>query len=207
MADLGRAFVFLSASFPNGDRGESFRPYDASAVADAVSAFTRNILSSNGQLLFGGHPTITPLVLMVARETGTRHSVVVYQSEWFHGQIVPEVENLEHEQLGKIVWTPRAEELGASLKCMREQMILSRPCRAALFIGGMEGIFDEFDMVRKLSPTTALFPIAGPGGAAAQLSSCGWDSLGLESIHSSRAYPYAALKLVDALEGMREAGH
>ena len=83
MADLHGETVFLSASFPSGKRGERFMPYDPSGIADAVSAFSRAILGSNGTLAFGGHPTITPLVLMISRELRVKRSVIVFQSSWF----------------------------------------------------------------------------------------------------------------------------
>ena len=105
MTDLRRATVFLSASFPSGKRGESFTPYDASGIADAVSAFARAILDNNGQLLFGGHPTITPLVFMIARELRVQDSLLVFQSTWFRNQRLPEVDEIEREKLGQLVWT------------------------------------------------------------------------------------------------------
>ena len=81
MADLHQATVFLSASFPSGERGEKFKPYDPSGIADAVSALARSVFASNGRLLFGGHPTITPLILMIASEKQMRNSVDIYQSK------------------------------------------------------------------------------------------------------------------------------
>ena len=105
MANLRRATVFLSASFPSGERGEAFKPYDASGIADAVSALVRAVLGSNGQILFGGHPTITPLVLMIARELQVKESITIYQSAWFREQQLPEIEEIPNEELGKIVWT------------------------------------------------------------------------------------------------------
>lgn len=103
MANLDQAAIFLSASFPSGERGKRFMPYDASGIANAVSAFARAILCSKGRLLFGGHPTITPLVLMIARELRVKRSVVVFQSEWFRDQQLPENDEMETEELG-IAW-------------------------------------------------------------------------------------------------------
>ena len=200
MPDLRRATVFLSASFPSGERGESYTPYDASGIADAVSAFARAILGSNGQLLFGGHPTITPLVFMIAREMRIQHSLVVFQSAWFRNQKLPEVDEIEREKLGRLVWTPETHTRGHSLRIMRNDMIdLARICVGALFIGGMEGILDEYNLVKKRSPEIPCIPVTGPGGAAARLPKAGWDALGLAQIHKSRAYPFVALRIVNAL--------
>ena len=199
MPDLQKAIVFLSASFPSGERGEKHRPYDAAAIADAVSGFARAILGSNGVLLFGAHPTITPLVLMVARELPARQSIVVFQSEWFKGKELPAVDELVREKLGFVRWTRRERNRDSSLRRMRHEMICSMPIKAALFIGGMEGISNEYELVREHSPETICVPVAGPGGAAGELLPEGWNALGLEAVHKSQAYPFVAQQLVEAL--------
>ena len=202
MADLEGATVFLSASFPSGERGERFRPYDASGIADAVSAFSRAILGSNGKLAFGGHPTITPLVLMICRELRVTGSVVVFQSTWFKEQSLAEVDEIEREELGVVKWTPRALARGESLRIMREEMIGSEPYAGALFVGGMEGVSDEYEMVKKCCPNTPCIPVVGPGGAAAELPARDYEVLGLVRFQRSRAYPFLALQFVDALAGL-----
>lgn len=58
-----------------------------------------------------------------------------------------------------------------SLLAMRSAMILSRPFRAAVFIGGMEGLIEEAALVRQLRPECELLPIASTGGAAADIYS------------------------------------
>ena len=200
MTDLRRATIFLSASFPSGKRGEKFLPYDASGIADAVSAFARAILSHNGRLLFGGHPTITPLVFMIARELGVQNSLILFQSEWFRAWELPEVDEIQREQLGHIEWTDLAPTRDDSLRIMRNAMIhAASDCLGALFIGGMEGINDEYTLVRERSPKTLCIPVTGPGGAAASLSTEDWDSLGLTGVHESRSYPLVALRFVNAL--------
>lgn len=204
MTNLHRATIFLSASFPSGDRGERFRPYDASGIADAVSAFARAILAGNGKLVFGGHPTITPLVLMIARELAISDSVVVFQSAWFRRIRIPEVDEIQSERLGVIRWTDSADDLEESLRIMRNEMIASIPYEAAVFVGGMEGIQDEYDLFAELRPDIPCIPVTGPGGAAAKLPSTGWDILGLTRLHGSRAYPLAALTFVDALADWTE---
>ena len=200
MMNLDRATIFLSASFPSGERGQAFEPYDPSAIADAVSVFTRAILEANGRLAFGGHPTITPLVSMIARELSVQESLFVYQSEWFVDQIVPEIGQIGLENRGTIVWTPRADTQPESLRVMRHEMIdASREYVAALFIGGMEGIRDEYDLVRERSRRTPCIPITGPGGAAANLPADDCVALGLAHVHQSRAYPFLALRVVQAV--------
>ena len=200
MPDLDRAPVFLSASFPSGERGERFRPYDPSGIADAVSAFSRAVLGSNGTLAFGGHPTITPLVLMISRELRVKESVTIFQSRWFENLRIPEVDEIAEEELGFIEWTRKLGNRDESLRIMREEMIRSRPYKAAVFVGGMEGISDEYEMMRERWPDTPCIPVQGPGGAAAKLAG-DYTALGLAGFKRSRAYPFMALHLVDALAG------
>jgi hypothetical protein len=40
---------------------------------------------------------------------------------------------------------------------------------AAVFIGGMEGIFQEYELFRQVFPARPTIPIGGPGGASRQL--------------------------------------
>ena len=202
MANLHRAPVFLSASFPSGERGERFTPYDPSGIADAVSAFSRAILASNGTLAFGGHPTITPLVLMISRELQVKDSVTVFQSDWFKELRLPEVDEIENEELGFVEWTPRVDDRQEALQIMREAMIRSKQYVGALFVGGMEGIGEEYAMVKELLPQTPCVPVAGPGGAAAKLPMGDCEALGLAAFERSRAYPYMALRFVEALAGV-----
>ena len=48
--------------------------------------------------------------------------------------------------------------------------MLSEDLNAAVFIGGMEGIFEELEIVSRLCPLAKVIPITSPGGAARQLS-------------------------------------
>ena len=206
MTDLRRADIFLSASFPSGKRGKSFEPHDPAAIADAVSAFARAILGSNGRLAFGGHPTITPLILMIARELKVQKSVFIYQSKWFKDEIPPEVGQIDDEGFGFVVWTPKAITLNESLQIMRHKMInQSSKYVGAIFIGGMEGIRDEFHLVKEHSRQTPCIPIIGPGGAAARLPLEDCDRIKFAPLHECRAYPFVALRFVEILAD-RETG-
>lgn len=176
MANLARRPVLLSASFPSGVRGERFTPYDADAVADAVTALVGAVLAANGRLVFGGHPTITPLVLRVAADHDAREAVDVYQSDEFRNRITEPTRALERQGFGRIIATPDVGDLQRNLALMRREMIGSSPeIVAALFIGGMEGILEEFDGVADLRPSVPRLPLVAPGGAAALLSAGGPD--------------------------------
>jgi len=191
-------FVFLSASFPSERRApQFFQSASPDEVTQAVVATVRAILSSRGRLVFCGHPTISPLVLMegekhLPRESGDRKAlkaegrslVVVYQSEVF-GTVVPGATmKLFQSGLADLMWTkaaagelpPRGTErvVGEgenSLRTMREVMLRRNRPVAAIFIGGMEGVMEEASLFREVFPNHPMYFIAGPGGAASMAGS------------------------------------
>ena len=198
MKTLAGRHVFLSASFPSGKRGEKVRPFDPSGIADAVSAVVRAVLVHGGKLVFGGHPTITPLVLMIGSELRVRKAVDVFQSKWFIEQITKETWALEEAEVGTIHetgWRPSLEE---SLEEMRRQMLGFVAPAAAVFVGGMSGIQAEYDLVGKMRPGVPRIPVAGPGGAAARLPTAGVPDMLREEL-GSRHYPFLAALIVEAL--------
>ena len=206
MRELEGRHVFLSASFPSGRRGEEVRPYDASGVADAVTAIVRAVLLNEGKLLFGGHPTITPLVLMIGAELRVQRVVDIFQSQWFSEQITEETRTLAELGLGTIHWTQRCRTLEASLTEMRRQMFgFVRPA-GAVFVGGMSGIRAEYELFGSIRPGIPRIPVAGPGGAAAQLPSAGDDvPKALRERVGSRHYPFVASLIVEACAAHRPA--
>ena len=200
MKSLVGRHVFLSASFPSGERGEQFRPFDAGAIADAVSAMVRAVLLRKGKLLFGGHPTITPLVLMIGVELGVRQAVDVFQSKWFEDDIPSETWGISGSEVGQIHWTRRRTSLNDSLCEMRARMLqFARPA-GAVFVGGMDGIVAEHDYVGRFLSGVPRIPIGGPGGAAARLpfDREGFPGTLSEDIGSGH-YPFVASLIVDAL--------
>lgn len=209
--DLDGRPILLSASFPSGERGTQYVEAHPGDVADAVVAITRGVLTGRGRLVFGGHPTISPLVLMVAAEYSTRDPsrVTIYQSRLFASQVTDETLRLEREGYATIRWTDAVPgdspedgpERLASLEVMRMAMLDEVAPVAAFFVGGMEeGITLEYVLVRDLLPRSTIFCIAGPGGAAAGISSVGDLPKSLaELLRTSRLYPAvvdAALRLV-----------
>lgn len=186
---------FLSASFPSGKRGQEVAPYDAGAIADAITAFVRAVFLSGGQLVFGGHPTITPLVLLMGVELDAAGRVDIFQSLWFEDQITSETWRLVESGIGRIHWTERRETLEISLSVMRDEMFRSTSPVAAVFVGGMSGIADEYLRFGNVHPTVPRLALAGPGGAAARLPV---DDVPreLRPHLSSRHYPFVASQIV-----------
>lgn len=58
LPDLGGLPVFLSAALPDSLRGTP----RALWLQNFVAAFVRGLLAAGGRLIFGGHPSVTPLV-------------------------------------------------------------------------------------------------------------------------------------------------
>lgn len=199
--------LFLSASFPSGERGERFRPYDAAAVADAVAAVVRTVFRMGGDVVFGGHPTITPLVLMIGSELRLEQRVHIFQSEWFEDEITPETRTLIDSGVGRLHWTPECKTRDASLALMRAEMLESIRLSAAVFVGGMEGIVEEYERCEELLPQVPKIPIAGPGGAAARLSMADVQELGVdEELMRSECYPLVAARVISAIASRSGAG-
>ena len=89
-------------------------------------------------------------------------NVIIYQSMYFEKKI-PDVA----KKFRNLRWTP-ADPAGrdASLTLMRTQMIHSTPFEAAVFIGGMDGLFEEWTIFTSRYPDAPAFPVASTEGAA-----------------------------------------
>lgn len=160
-----RPAVFLSASAPSPERHpDYFLTADFSAIRESVVALV-DVVLRQGPLVFGGHPAISPLVLLVAQRLRASDRVRIFQSEYFRQHIPP-----ESLAFPRITWTPAVRgERDESLRAMRETMLNSEPFRAGVFIGGMEGVEAEYELFRELHPSLPVFPIASTGAAARRL--------------------------------------
>ena len=155
--------VFLSASIPLPHRDPKYiETADIIAIRDSIRALV-SVVVPVGQIVFGGHPAITPLVrLLVRRMTqNVREHVILYQSLFFEPEFPPEVSEFEEVRLIEAVPNDR----DASLAKMRTAMI-SNTFDAGVFIGGMEGVEIEYDIFRRLHPDKPAYPIASTGAAA-----------------------------------------
>lgn len=157
--------VFLSASVPEpGRRG--FESFDPVLVSSAVHAFVEVVLGRR-LLVWGGQPAITPIIWEAARRLEVRYErcVFLYQSAFFKDQYP--AANLRFDNWLEV---PAVEgDLRASLTQMRKRMFSDRLYEAAVFIGGMEGVVDEFELLRSLAPNARLIPLPAPGGVSREL--------------------------------------
>ncbi len=188
--------IFLSASVPSLARAERFRreKYSAFEIEQAVTSLARAVFTRRGRLVFGGHPTISPLVSIVAgeyrapmraesREEAPRASVVIYQSEAFRGHAQEDKLLLFKLGLAEVHWTeavdgerfdPTTSRDGPpcprSVDAMRQEMLTNSGPDAMVCIGGMEGAQKEVELFRHLYPGRKIFVLANTGGAASLLA-------------------------------------
>lgn len=157
--------IFLSAGVPTlGQDSVYYETADVIAIRDSVIALTSTVLANNDyHLILGGQPSITPLIALVLERFNLKMSdrVTLYQSYEFE-QVFPK----ENENVGCIIYTEKKESRAASLNFMREHMICDHDYVAAFFIGGMEGIRDEYNIFKKFHPKCPCYPIASTGAAA-----------------------------------------
>lgn len=154
--------IFLSASVP--DREPFVQYFDAIAIREAVLSLIATEARER-LIVFGGHPAISPLVEHAARSLGALDQIHIYQSKFFEA-FIPDVA----KEFPNLHWTKRRGEGGgdraASLTLMRREMISSGDFCAAVFIGGMKGIFEEWSIFSELHPNAPVLPVASTGGAS-----------------------------------------
>jgi hypothetical protein len=156
--------VFLSASIPLPDRDARYwQTADVIAIRDSIRALV-SVVVPTGQIVFGGHPAITPLIRLLVRgmAVDVRPHVILYLSRLFEQRFPPEVAEFEDVRLVDAV----AGDEAASLKEMRRTMIGNHEFDAGIFLGGMEGVEREYEMFRMIHPDKPAFPIASTGAAA-----------------------------------------
>lgn len=180
------AAVFLSASIPVPGRGTYHDTANPFLIQCAVRELVITVIGDR-QLIWGGHPAITPMVWAICRDLGVDYSksVVLYQSRFFEDRF-PE----ENAQFGNVVYV---DEVGgdqdASLLRMRKEMLSRGDLEAAVFIGGMEGVEAEYSLFRQVHPNAEVVVVPAPGGAARQLA----ERLGGFSEEAMRDVDFARL--------------
>ena len=175
VTEIIRSPIFLSASIPCRERAAK---YWTAATFPRITAAVRGLLVSalpRVPIVFGGHPAITPMVWRTVEGLGqeAQERVMLYQSDWYKERFVPEV-----YKFSKVHLTIKRETLESSLSELRREML--SPDRkerlawiigeaaysAGVFIGGMEGIEDEYALFCQTYPGIPAYPIASTGGAS-----------------------------------------
>lgn len=159
--------IFLSASVPDPKRAPAYAATaDTVAITAAVTALVYVTLGRR-PLIWGGHPAITPMIWAVADSMGVDYGqwVRLYQSNFFEDQF-PE----DNVRFQNVTFTDVVDgDQNKSLRHMRERMFKEQQFDAAVFIGGMSGIVDEFDLFTQLQPKANAVPIVSTGGAVLDL--------------------------------------
>lgn len=158
--------IFLSASVPKAGR-EFFGTEDVIAIRDSVIALASAVLANpDYHLIWSGHPSITPLITLVLKRYNLTMSerVTLYQSGHFKDKFPP-----ENKDVGVRITTEDTREIESSVTLMRKRMFSEHTFYAAVFIGGMKGIMDEYNMIKEYHPDVRCFPIASTGAAARAL--------------------------------------
>lgn len=163
--------IFLSASIPLPKRNPKYiETADIVAIRDSVIALSTVILPHH-KLIWGGHPSITPLIyyVMDKLKLNIQDHVTIYQSKLFE-KFFPE----DNNKFNNIVLTDIIDnDREKSLLHMRKRMLEEHEFAAAVFIGGMEGIDGdkekdiegEYKMFVDRHPNAFLLPVASTGGA------------------------------------------
>ena len=158
--------IFLSASVPVPERGDFYRTADPFLIQLAVRQLVIATIR-DWRIVWGGHPAITPMVWQVCEDLGVRNagSFTLYQSAFFEGRFPRENQNFEH-----VVVVDAEASREASLQAMRRAMVSRPDLEAAVFVGGMEGVVEEYGMFREFHPDATVIPLAATGGAARDLA-------------------------------------
>jgi hypothetical protein len=169
--ELSAVPVLLSASIPD----EIADTPEAQRVYDFVTALARSLLNAGAPLVFGGHPTITPLVHRAAKALGERKpSISLYQLERFRGQ--EPAETADTAIFDDLHWVGDPElDIDADMGQLRGPM--AAQAKAAVFIGGKTtgfqggkpGIRDEYERFRASHPDGPVYLVGRLGGETARL--------------------------------------
>ena len=163
MASTDLKNIFLSASIPILERDSKYiETADVIAIRDAVIALTTVVIPYH-RIIWGGHPSITPLIYYVMKKLGLniQEHVKLYQSLWFEHLFLD-----DNNEFKNIVFTEKLQDITSSIHLMRDRMLSENEYSAAVFIGGMDGIEDEYKMFIEKHRDAILLPIASTGAAA-----------------------------------------
>jgi hypothetical protein len=181
--------IFLSASIPLKERDPKYFDYaDIIAIRDSVIALATVVLP-NHRLIWGGHPSITPIIYYVMERLGLKvqDHVLLYQSKFFE-KFFPE----DNNKFENVILTENTGEVESSKLLMRKRMFSENHFVSGIFIGGMEGIEDEFKLFKEFHPKALILPISSTG-AASQILFNNFLSSDLKNQRLVNDYAYMSL--------------
>jgi hypothetical protein len=156
--------IFLSASIPSPERHPKYyESADIIAIREAIIALTTVALPHH-RIIWGGHPSITPLIYFVMEKMGLQNKiqeyVTLYQSEYFKDKFP-----LDNNKFENVILTENLGDIPSSIEHMRIRMFTENKFDAAIFIGGMDGIEVEYKMFKEYHTEALILPIASTGAA------------------------------------------
>jgi hypothetical protein len=160
--------VFLSAGVPDPRRcSAQAKTANSAVIASAVLGLIHTVLGRR-PLVWGGHPAITPMIAIAAERMGMDCSqwVTLYQSRYFESAYPADNDRFRNVSYVDAV----RGDVDQSLRQLRLRMFASHQFSAAVFIGGMQGIVDEFDLFQRHHLHARVVPLLSTGGATAELS-------------------------------------
>lgn len=157
--------IFLSASIPTPGR-EFYGTADPLQIQLAIRALLALTLGRR-HIVFGGHPSITPMIAAACDSLGLQflNSVTLYQSRFFAKDFPA-----DNQRFGNKVLVEAGADAKSSLESMRRTMFNSHAFDGAVFVGGMNGVLDEYKLFHEINPQAAIVPLAQTGAAASELS-------------------------------------
>lgn len=162
--------VFLSAGVPEDG------PYAQTVVAGLVSNAVRELLihvtsSVDLQFVWGGQPAITPMVWEICASNGRDclDRMKLYQSRYYEGQYPEEVAYFDDVQ-----YLPDEGTLNDSLQTLRRAMFARPQLEFGVFVGGAEGIVDEYNLFTQRFGRKSLV-LTAAGGATLELAQSGTE--------------------------------
>lgn len=159
--------IFLSAGVPDPAAKHFMGEGDTAAISAVISALLYVALGRR-RIVWGGHPSITPMIWAYAEALDVDYGkwVTLYQSKLFEPDFPEENARFKNVVLTEAVPGDRER----SLELMRRQMLSESSFSAAVFAGGMGGILDEYRLFREMAVDAVILPIASTGGASAILA-------------------------------------
>ncbi|MGG5887524.1 hypothetical protein ACLF3G_10335 [Falsiroseomonas sp. HC035] len=160
--------IFLSAGVPDPRRGPEYAATaDTVAIQAAVAALVYVTLGRR-LLVWGGQPAITPMIWVVAADMGIDYGgwVRLYQSRHFKDDFPEDNKRFQNVTFSDDVGGDREN----SLLAMRKRMFTEHRFSSAVFIGGMGGIVDEYELFSRLQPNAAVIPVISTGGATLKVA-------------------------------------
>ncbi len=143
-------------------------------IAETVLGLAGALEDAGVGLVFGGHPSITQMLAPLVLEPGRRKDpwLILFQHERFWDSFVEDVGVMAWMEGVTCVLTRRTgggEDLKTEMARMRESMLEVPGIEAAVFVGGLDGIEEEYDLVKEKLPGIRRFAVGVGGGAAAEL--------------------------------------